>query len=40
MLLGKGLVAMLKKENQSADAARALINLSCAFGSLRNFFCT
>jgi hypothetical protein len=40
MLLGKGLVAMLKKENQSADAARALINLSCAFGSLRNFFCS
>jgi hypothetical protein len=29
MLLGKGLVAMLKKETQATDAARALINLSC-----------
>ncbi len=35
MLLGKGLVAMLKKETQATDAARALINLSCT----RCLFC-
>jgi hypothetical protein len=40
MLLGKGFVAMLKKENQSADAARALINLSCALDFMCIFFFT
>jgi hypothetical protein len=32
MRLGKGLVAMMKKESHAADAARAMINLSCTTG--------